>query len=63
MATAIIPPKAQLSEEAEFRNTMYADALSRLQHIAYRSLHVHNLENDQFDMILLCATMHEVQFR
>ncbi len=47
MATATIPESAQLSEAAEFRNTMYINSLSRLQHIAWRALNVHGLRNDQ----------------
>lgn len=52
MATAIIPKSAQLSEAAEFRNTMYINSMSRLQHIAWRALNVHNLANDKF--VIVC---------
>ena len=51
-ATAIIPPSAQLSEAAEFRNTLYVDSMSRLQHAAWRALNVLGMRNDE--VVVVC---------
>lgn len=45
MGTAQIPPQAQLSSEAEYRNMMYAQALPRLREMAKRAIHVHHKTN------------------
>ena len=48
MATATIPENAQLSEEAEYRNTIYRQAAHRLQHLAWRALVVLGKKNCEF---------------
>lgn len=52
MATAVIPPHAQLSEAAEYRNLMYSSAMPRLQRLAWRALHVLGKKNDE--IVIVC---------
>lgn len=52
MATAVIPPHAQLSEAAEYRNFMYQSAMSRLQRLAWRALNVLGKKNDE--IVVVC---------
>jgi len=53
MATAIIPEKAQFSEEADRRNNLLSSNMTRLQHIAYRGLAVRNWKNDEFIIVMI----------
>jgi hypothetical protein len=53
VATANIPPHAQFSVAAEFRNNMYANSMSRLQHIAWRALNVLGKRNSEFVVICI----------
>jgi hypothetical protein len=52
MATANIPPSAQLSKAAEYRNLMYSQAMPRLQHFAWRALNL--LGKKSNEVVLVC---------
>ena len=58
MATATIPENAQLSEAAEFRNTLYMDSMSRLQHAAWRALNVLGMCNDEVVVVCIQVDSH-----
>jgi hypothetical protein len=52
MATAIIPPSAQLSEAAEHRNLIFSQNMPRLQNFAWRALNVLNKKNSE--LVVVC---------
>ncbi|OGG65429.1 hypothetical protein A3I99_01610 [Candidatus Kaiserbacteria bacterium RIFCSPLOWO2_02_FULL_45_11b] len=58
MGTAVIPPQAQFSEAAEYRNVMYSQSMPRLQHLAWRALNVHGQRNDE--MVAVCIQVDSV---
>ena len=47
MATCVIPEHAQLSPEAEYRNTIYADSYERLQHFVHRAFNIFEMSNNE----------------
>jgi len=47
MATGIIPPNAQLSEAAKYRDELYKNSYSRLQHLTWRAVNVHGKSNTE----------------
>ncbi len=52
MATTHIPPNAQLSDAAEFRNIVFANSLPRLQHLAWRAINVLGKQNSE--IVIIC---------
>lgn len=61
MATAVIPPKAQLSEAAEYRNFIVSDCMERLQHMAWRALNVLGKQNDE--IVIVCIQVDDDRWR
>jgi len=52
MATSVIPMNAQFSDAAEHRNTIYSQAMYRLQHLAWRALNV--LGKGNGEIVIIC---------
>jgi hypothetical protein len=53
MATAQIPPHAQLSAQAEYRQKLFQDSHSQLQRFAWRATDTYRLTNAEFAVVCI----------